>query len=267
MSRKLPRKYVEKVWGADRLPDAFDVPSDARFGEVWFEPPPELPQLLAKYIFTSERLSVQNHPSDAQAEAMGFGRNGKSECWVILESAPDATIAVGFREEHSPEALRAAALDGSIVDLLEWHPVTKGDVFYIPSGTVHAIGAGVNLIEVQQNSDITFRLFDYGRPRELHLDGGLSVAETGPYSADLRSRVGSGSATLVDGPHFRLDCFSAETGTAHELTGPAIAIAFDGSPNVGDASLSLGDCLLVEDMAGVAITGTGSVLVSQPKAG
>ena len=149
MIRKLPSTFVDKIWGVDRLPAPFPHPSQNRIGEVWFAPPDELDELLVKYIFTSERLSVQAHPDDRQAQGMGLGSKGKSECWVILDAEPGATIAVGFRDEITPEEMRASALDGTIVDKLVWHEVLEGDVFYIPAGTVHAIGGGVSLIEIQ----------------------------------------------------------------------------------------------------------------------
>lgn len=153
MSALLTTRQVEKPWGKDILPPPF-VAAGQRIGEIWFEPPPSLPQLLVKYIFTSEALSVQVHPSDAENFAAGLGRQGKEECWLILDAEPGATLAIGFREELSADAIRAAALDGSIEHLKQWHSVKAGDFFYIPAGTVHAIGAGISLIEVQQNSDI-----------------------------------------------------------------------------------------------------------------
>ncbi len=167
MSGALPVRQVAKPWGRELLPSPFVAPAGERIGEVWFEPPPELSALLVKYIFTSEKLSVQVHPSDAQRPG-----HGKEECWLIVHAEPDASLGIGFRERLSPDRLRAAALDGSIESLMEWHRVKAGDFFYIPANTVHAIGPGVSLIEVQQNSDVTYRLYDYGRPRELHLDDG-----------------------------------------------------------------------------------------------
>jgi mannose-6-phosphate isomerase len=95
------------------------------------------------------------------------GERGKEECWLVIAAEPDAKLGIGFDQALSAEAMRKAALDGSIENLLTWHPARPGDFFYIPAGTVHAIGAGIGLIEVQQNSDITYRLYDYGRPREL----------------------------------------------------------------------------------------------------
>ncbi len=202
----LAQRMVEKPWGKDVLPAPFVTPVGKRIGEVWFEPPLEMPSILVKYIFTSEKLSVQVHPNDAQASAMGEGDGGKEECWLVTGAEPGAVLGIGFKETVDVETMRRAALDGSIEDLMEWHPVTRGDFFYIPAGTVHAIGAGVSLIEVQQNSDITYRLYDYGRPRELHLDKGLAVAKGVPYDRGLRQELPSkGSLRLVNGPYFSAD--------------------------------------------------------------
>ena len=264
MIRKLPRRFVEKVWGMDRLPPPFPHPSADRIGEVWFDPPEELPQLLVKYIFTSERLSVQAHPDDDQAEAMGYGRAGKSECWVILGAEPGATIAVGFHREITRDALREAALDGSILDHLVWHEVEAGDAFYIPAGTVHAIGGGVSLIEVQQNSDVTFRLFDYGRPRDLHLDEGMQIADTGSYPPSLRRKLEGDARLLVDGPHFRLYHAKGSNLPDGLGQGPALVIPFSGEVLLGEDSLQCGECALVSDASEVALGGSGIALIAQP---
>ena len=122
----LETKTVEKPWGQDRLPPPFDTPPGKRIGEIWFVPPRDLPQLLVKYLFTSEALSVQVHPSDAQTEAAGLGRQGKEECWLVIDAEPGATLGIGFRQALDAETMRAAALDGSIEAMLEWHPVEAG---------------------------------------------------------------------------------------------------------------------------------------------
>ena len=262
--RKLERHFVEKVWGVDRLPDVFGYRGDERMGEVWFNPPAEMDSLLVKWLFASERLSVQAHPSDAQAQAMGLGTAGKSECWVITKAEPGATIAVGFQQPQTVDAVREAALDGSIVDMLEWHEVSTGDAFYIPAGTVHAIGGGVSLIEVQQNTDITFRLFDYGRPRELHLDQGLEVAATTPYPRELRKRLGD-EGLLVDGPHFHLEAIDLDDdGCKPTLEGRVILIPFSGVTQIEGASLLPGECAIVEDIKGSITGGKGTSLIAQP---
>ena len=207
MSVKLSTKRVEKPWGMDRLPAPFASGDDSRIGEIWFEPTGKTEGLLAKYLFTSEKLSVQVHPSD---ETSPTGR-GKDECWLVLHAEPDARLAIGFNEAISSDRMRAAAEDGSIEDLLEWHAVKAGDFVYLPSGTVHAIGAGLTLVEIQQNTDITYRLFDYGRPRELHLDEGIAVAKTGPHPESCWKTLDkSRTQMLVDGPKFRLAHMAAD---------------------------------------------------------
>lgn len=200
---KLERRYVEKPWGRTELPAMFDAPAGKRIGEVWFTGAGDQP-LLVKYLFTSERLSIQVHPNDQQARARGLPR-GKSECWTILAAEPDATLGLGLKRDVSADELRAAALDGSIEELMDWRPVRAGDFFMVSAGTIHAVGAGISLIEFQQNSDVTYRLYDYGRPRELHLDDGIAVARREPYAGSLAQHlVPSEHRTLVDGPHFVL---------------------------------------------------------------
>ncbi|WP_324827113.1 class I mannose-6-phosphate isomerase [Qipengyuania zhejiangensis] len=267
MIRKLARHTVEKVWGVEKLPEPFDHDSPERIGEVWFDPPPELQQLLVKFIFASERLSVQTHPDDAQARTMGLGTNGKSECWIIVDAAPDAVIAAGFKSAMAIEDVRSAAMDGSIVDRLVWHKVKRGDVFYIPAGTVHAIGGGVGLIEVQQNSDITFRLFDYGRPRELHLDAGLQVASCEPYADENRSRIDGDTGLLVDGPHFSLSFARCAGGRAVDLTDSqsTLIIPYAGTVRFGDEVLEVGDCAVTQQGSAVTLSGDGIALIAKPK--
>ena len=205
--RQLPTRMVEKVWGRDALPAPFATPGGQRIGEIWFEPPPEHPELLVKYLFTSEKLSVQVHPSDANAEA---GEYGKEECWLVLDAEPGAKLAIGFEEEIGAGAMEAAARDGTIEQLLTWHEVSVGDIYHLPAGTVHAIGPGLSLVEVQQNSDTTFRLYDYGRPRELHLERAIAVAHGKPYGAEHRGTVAERGQTLIDAAHFRLDRIEGE---------------------------------------------------------
>ena len=108
----LPIRQVEKPWGKDVLPAPFAAPEGTRIGEIWFEPPPELPELLVKYIFTSEKLSVQVHPSDAQTLARGIGRQGKEECWLIVAAEPGATLGIGFDTAIGEDELRVRLLAG-----------------------------------------------------------------------------------------------------------------------------------------------------------
>lgn len=268
MSAVLPIREVEKPWGKDVLPAPFQAPEGRRIGEIWFEPPAALPQLLVKYIFTSDKLSVQVHPSDAQTQARGLGRQGKEECWLIVDAEPGATLGIGFNEPIGQEAMRAAAQDGSIERLMTWHPVRRGDFFYIPANTVHAIGAGVSLIEVQQNSDITYRLYDYGRPRALHLEEGMAVAKGRPYPAGLHRHVpDSGWFTLVEGPLFRLDQVAGlpnEDVAARYGGRPLLVIPRRGSPRIGVEAIALGGCGFAADFDDVAFDSGGICLIAQP---
>lgn len=177
---------VAMLRGRERLPAPFVAPEGERIGEIWFEPSPELPHVLVRYLCTSEKLSVQVHPSDANALP---GEAGKEEGWLVLDAEPDATLAIGISRELTAEAIAAAAQDGPIEQLMTWHPARAGVLFYLPAGTVHAIGPGLALVEVQQASDTTFRLYDYGRPRDLHLERGLAVAQGVLYAAEHRRSI------------------------------------------------------------------------------
>ena len=249
--RQLPTRLVEKVWGRKRLPAPFAAPDGKRIGEIWFNPPCEMPDLLVKYLFTSEKLSVQVHPSDADAMA---GEQGKDECWLVLDAEPGARLAIGFDRRLSREEIEEAALDGSIEQLLTWHEVSPGDVYYLPAGTVHAIGPGIALVEVQQNSDTTFRLYDYGRPRDLHLERALAVAETSPYPARYKSTVETSSTNLIDGPKFRLDRVEGapDAVTCAAYPGPFLALPLSGEVCSREAGKAVcakaGECLLVSDI-------------------
>lgn len=205
---RLEPRRVEKVWGRRDLGPPFgDVSGDLEpVGEIWFEAPAQVEaKLLVKYLFTSERLSIQVHPDDSAARAVG-SPSGKDEAWLVLSAEPGATIGLGLTEAVGAEALRAAALDGSLEDLVDWRPVRAGDVFYSPAGTIHAIGAGLRLIEVQQNVDLTYRLYDYGRPRELHLDEAVAVARPEPFSGEQKPvPLGGGRTLLCAGEKLRIE--------------------------------------------------------------
>lgn len=262
--RRLPTRMVEKVWGRTTLPDPFSAPERARIGEIWFEPPPEMPDLLVKYLFTNEKLSVQVHPSDDQALP---GEQGKEECWLVLNAEPGARLAIGFDQPITPDAMRAAALDGTIEHLLTWHEVKAGDVFYLPAGTVHAIGPGLALVEVQQASDTTFRLYDYGRPRELHLERALAVAHGGPYSEAHRGSVASRVQSLVEGAHFRLDRLEGapDDGLIGLYGQPFLALPITGKLKSRDGAIAAsgGECLYCESIDAIDFNSAGVTLLTR----
>ncbi|MCW4463820.1 class I mannose-6-phosphate isomerase [Sphingomonas sp. BT-65] len=262
---------VEKPWGRRQLRAPFgDSAADGEpVGEIWFQAPGDTaPDLLIKYLFTSEKLSVQVHPNDEHAHVRGLPR-GKDECWLILDAGPGATIALGTKTPVDKTALRAAALDGSIEQLLDWKPVKAGDFFYVPSGTVHALGAGLTLIEVQQNSETTYRLYDYGRPRELHLDDGVAVADARPYTP-YRSpaRVDDGSAILVDGPKFALERFPGGDWTiAVPADGTAWLIPVAGEGLADGVAFKAGECLALTGTAQIAADADADLLLAYPLEG
>lgn len=264
--RQLPTKMVAKVWGRDALPAPFAAPHGERIGEIWFEPPAELPQLLVKYLFTSEKLSVQVHPSDANAQR---GEAGKEECWLILDAEPGAQLAIGFEQEVSAKQIETAARDGSIENLLTWHDAKAGDIFYLPAGTVHAIGPGLSLVEVQQNSDTTFRLYDYGRPRELHLDRAVTVACGAPYPASEMGTVKARGTSLVDGPYFRLDRIEGQPDglvqTAYDADLLALPLTGEISALDGVAKAGAGECLYSSTIKGLDFSNAGITLLTRAK--
>lgn len=258
MNTLLPEKIVEKPWGRTELPAPFSAPAGKRIGEIWFEPPPGFDQLLAKYIFTSDKLSVQVHPPGAE---------GKEECWLILDAEPGAVVGIGFHKELSPEEMRAAALDGSIEQLLVWHPATAGDFFYIPAGTVHAIGAGISLAEIQQNNDVTYRFYDYGRPRELHLDEATAVARGAPHDPALRRKVpATGQVSLVQGPFFRLDRIDGppDRSIAERYEGPLLVLALDEGVTVAGKAVAPGQCAVAGSIDELTVADGARCLLAQP---
>jgi len=260
---KLETRTVEKVWGRCDLPAPFSSPTAERVGEIWFEPPAALSGILVKYLFTSEKLSVQVHPSDAEAPE---GHRGKEECWLVLDAEPGAALAIGFKSAINPETIRAAALDGSIEELLEWHPAGAGDFFYLPAGTVHAIGPGLTLVEVQQNSDITYRLYDYGRPRELHLDEAVAVARREPYADRWHRHIDpEHGAQLVEGPHFRFSqCVGwPDSALRDSHSGPVMILPLDGAVQLSGERIEAGECALADNLdAGDFTNCKRSLLVS-----
>jgi len=199
---RLATKIVDKPWGRRGIDARFGIDPDRQVGEIWFEPPPGRDlDVMVKYLFTTERLSVQVHPDDAAARERGYPR-GKDECWIVLDVAADAELGIGTVRETSVDEVLKAARDGSIIDLIDWRRPSKGDFIYNSAGTIHALGPGLTVLEIQQAVDLTYRLFDYGRPRELHLEEAAGVIEAEPHSNALDTQVGGSSKLLVDGPHF-----------------------------------------------------------------
>jgi mannose-6-phosphate isomerase len=175
--QRIAPSFRQKLWGSTALEAWFPNPTE-KTGEVWyhFEGSP----ILVKFLFTTEKLSVQVHPDDVYAGA-NEDSLGKTEMWHILRAESGATVALGFKQPISPQRLRESAVSGEIMELLNWVPAHASDTFFVPPGTVHALGEGLALVEIQQYSDVTYRLYDYGRDRPLHLEQSMDVAYGGPH--------------------------------------------------------------------------------------
>jgi mannose-6-phosphate isomerase len=166
--------------------------------------------LLAKFIDANDKLSLQVHPNDRYAAIHGGGSLGKTECWYILAAEPGASIVHGFKATTSRIAVQRAIEEARLEDLLHEEVVRPGDVIFVPAGTVHAIGAGVLLYELQEYSDVTYRLYDYGRltvagtSRELHIEPALSVAHY-----DRSAHIKMQPVLLPGGPGYEDHCLVA----------------------------------------------------------
>lgn len=187
MRRRLSPDVREKIWGSPHTEPWFQNPERREIGEIWFPASDSVP-ILVKLLFTSDNLSVQVHPGDDYAQKH-HGSRGKTEMWHILRAEPDAKIALGVREKLTKKRLREASVSGEIMQLLDWVPARPGDTFFVPAGTIHAIGQGIALCEIQQHSDVTYRLYDYGRDRELHLDHGVEVSHLEPRDGMVKSEL------------------------------------------------------------------------------
>lgn len=196
--------FREMPWGAIGLEPWFPR-QQKRIGEVWFQGDEEPLPILVKFIFTTDKLSVQVHPGDEDAQRLE-GTPGKTEVWYILHTLPGARIALGLRRPLSRERLREAALSGEIEPLLNWIAVAPGQTYFIYPGTIHTIGPGVTLCEIQQPRDLTYRLYDYGRARELHLEKALEVAHLGPHPGRAAAvDLGGGRQRLALCEHFAVE--------------------------------------------------------------
>lgn len=240
-----------KPWGSSHLlPWSHTLANNNPIGELWFARPDAAPEgaLLLKLLFTTEPLSIQVHPDDAMAHSTGQA-NGKTEAWYILSATPDARVAVGLKHPLSAEALRSAIADGSIADLVQWHSVRKGDAIFVPAGTIHAIGAGIVLAELQQRSDVTFRLFDYGRQRELHIDNAVTAATAAP--AERQSppeKLNEARSALVISPHFVLEQVDLLPGSVWTLESPGETwiLVIEGCAQFGSTNVSVGQAVFLE---------------------
>lgn len=218
--------------------------------------------VLIKLIDAKQNLSVQVHPSDGYALEHEH-EFGKTEMWYVVDADEGAYLYYGFKEKLSKEDFKRAIETDTLTDILNKVSVKKGDCFFIEAGTVHAIGAGLLIAEIQQNSNTTYRVYDYGRvgadgkPRELHTEKALDVTVTAPPTAEVIHDSDEKELTLAECKYF--------TVKKHKLSGNielfvdnrsfASLLCVDGTATVGDIEMKAGECVFIP-------AGYGSVVVS-----
>ncbi|WP_221114794.1 class I mannose-6-phosphate isomerase [Rhizobium lentis] len=257
-----------KPWGRlDLGPWASNQRHDSPVGEISFEYGEAEGRdrlLLLKLLFTGETLSIQVHPDDAAAKSMGM-ESGKSEAWYVLAAEGGAQVAVGLKRPLTQLEFRKAAIDGSIEGLLEWQQAAAGDVFYVPAGTVHAIGAGLVIAEIQQRNDTTFRIWDHGRSRELHIEQAIAVARMEPArSRKLPRHITVERSELMSCPFFTLERLDLPADTVWELTArrESWALVIAGGGTIGSLTATIGDGFFAEaDRADIRVGPDGIVLL------
>jgi mannose-6-phosphate isomerase len=257
-------EIVRKPWGSTDLRPWSEINHDGvAIGELWFQRrdmnAPD-PALLLKLIFTKEPLSIQVHPDDAFAQSIGLA-NGKTEAWYILSTTPGAKVAVGLKQRLAAPQLRASIEDGTISDLVQWHRVRKDDVILVPAGTIHAIGPGLVVAEIQQRSNATFRLFDHGRQRDLHVDNAVAVANAGPAECQsVPRRLTDARTLLVANPHFVFERIELPPKSSWELRAEHETwfLVLEGHARVGLMNVFVGETIFLEaDRTGVEAGSNG----------
>jgi mannose-6-phosphate isomerase len=245
-------RYVARVWGYRDLRPWFDRTADEQpIGEVWLTGdncpvatgpyagkglgdlfaeqaaallgaalPPAAAPLLIKVLFAKEKLSVQVHPGDAMARKYSQPR-GKTECWYALAAEPGAQVAVGLKEGVTQDQVEEGIGAGTLEDSLSLLPVESGDTIFVDAGTVHAVWPGSILLETQQDSDATYRMYDYGRGRELHIERSLEAMRLTTRAGKVAPRALADRTLLIDCEYFRMERI-AVTGkrTSASLRGP-----------------------------------------------
>ncbi len=298
-----------RVWGGRRLETVMgkSLPTDEPYGESWEmhdtslvanggyngktvaetlaimgealvgtgNPVDQGMPLLAKILDASDWLSVQVHPNDAQAAELEGEPRGKSEAWIVLDAEPDAQIVIGVQPGASRETLDEAIRANTLEDLLVYREVRPGDVLYVAANTVHALGPGLLVYEIQQSSDITYRLYDWGRmgldgnPRTLHIDKGLQVAETRSLPVISHRDPSADAVDLVDSEYFVTSQYQLhDAWTTLEANGRFhIVTCIDGEGVIraggGTVAFERGQTLLIPAaVPALAFRGRGRLLIS-----
>lgn len=256
-----------KPWGSrDLRPwSQIDTPA-AAVGELWFdraEAHARDPSLLLKILFAKEALSIQVHPDDAYAQASGMA-NGKTEAWYVLSAKAGAKVGVGLKRVLTEAELGDAIGDGSITDLVDWRSAATGDVFFIPAGTIHAIGAGLVIAEIQQRSDTTFRLFDPGHGRELHIEHAIAVADREPTELNGSGAPLTTARTLLTScAYFVLERINIPANSRWELhvKWETWFLVVAGSATIGPTHAGVGDAFFAQADRAVIKAGSAGLTI------
>jgi len=214
-------RALPKPWGSSNLQPWSKVAARASpIGELWFgraDPSGEEPALLLKLLFTTQPLSIQVHPDDEYARSVGLP-HGKTEAWYIVAASLGSEIALGLNRRVGKPELRAAIETGSVTDLVSWQAVRADEAVLVPAGTIHAIGAGLVIAEIQQRSDATFRLFDYERHRQLHVEDAVGAAIASPATERIDPRrLSDARRVMASSRYFVLEQISLPPDSHWEL--------------------------------------------------
>jgi mannose-6-phosphate isomerase len=233
---RIEPRFVTRVWGWRDLRPWFDrVAEGDPIGEVWLTgddceaasgpfagrrlaevfraagelmtgpgAPDNASPLLIKILFAREKLSVQVHPDDEMARRLGHAR-GKTECWYALQADPGALVAVGLKPGTTVEKVAEGIAQGTLESSLNMVSVEEGETIYVNAGAVHAVWPGSVLLETQQNCDLTYRMYDYGRPRELHVEKALEALRFGTRAGRVEPRQLADRSLLLDAEYFRIE--------------------------------------------------------------
>lgn len=285
-------QFRERVWGSrDLMPIYSEAATGGPIGEVWLTgddcriangplagrtladlsrefsaellgdvaPHGSRFPLLIKFLFPTEKLSVQVHPDD-DAAALAGQPCGKTECWYVLKANPGARIGLGLKPGTAKSEVEQAIREARMEQLLNWIEVHPGEMFYVEAGTIHSIGGGAVIVETQQNSDTTYRLYDYGRPRELHIEDGLRAAKEQTHAGKVaagraETMNGKTQVNLVTSPSFIVDRFQLTQAWQFERQGHGgrsvwCLVALSGcgvveSESAGPVTFSAGEAVVI----------------------
>ena len=301
----LSAPLIERIWGSNYFKDELNrTDKDTLYGEMWsvsalseassiilngtykdktlkevYENNPSLFNnalangfpILIKIIATSDDLSVQVHPDDDYANKVE-NQNGKTEGWLILKAKENSQIVLGHNAKNKQELINYINND-DYDNLLNKTNVKVGEFYPIPSGTIHALGKDIVLIEIQQSSDVTYRFFDYhrkdkfGNERQLHVDKAIDVTSYKKYDENIINCFDSNVKTIWDNKYFKVDLYDVNNQlTLNNTSNYLIVSVIEGNIKVNDKSLSLGDSFIVtHNCKSFSLTGNGKIIITESK--